>query len=94
MDIDDCLFSNDALDVKAKKIVNYLSGKIKEEYICDFKETYLFGEEGIALENICMHINSFNIKISSEIFILLKDICISYGVDLDYLKDIEHLIID
>jgi hypothetical protein len=89
-----CLFPDDALDLKAKNIVIFLNGKLSEEEICDFKETYLYGEEGIACENLCTQIYSSNIKMPRKIFNLLKDICVNYEINESYWQDLEKLIID
>lgn len=89
-----CLFPDEALETKAKDIVMYLNGKLSEENICDFKETYLYGEEGIACETLCAQIYNYNIKIPKNIFFLIKEMCLQYEVEEYYWKDLEDLIID
>ncbi|MFH1461387.1 MAG: MafI family immunity protein [bacterium] len=79
---------------KDKFIVEYLNKKLTGEQIKNFIEFLTVGEEGLAYEILCEQIYEKDIKISKRILEILKHKCISYGVDLDYLKDIEHLIID
>lgn len=93
MSINKCLFNDDALDNNANNLIKFLNCKIEEKYLCDFKETYLYGEEGITLENISMIIYEYKINLSKNIFNLFKDLCIDNGIDSYYWKDLENLIV-
>ena len=82
------------LDEKSKYIINNLEGKLREDDIKYFIETYIVGEAGIAYEDLCTQINEFDIKISKKVFDALKDMCIYYEIDPKYWNRLKNLVID
>ncbi|MFH1461389.1 MAG: hypothetical protein ABIF12_00365 [bacterium] len=87
------IYSKDFLDDKSKIIVNFLDGKINKEAINFFIETYMVGEEVIAYEVLCTNIYQEQIKLPKEIFLLIKEECLSWYLDFEYWMQLEDLVI-
>jgi hypothetical protein len=98
MVLDDCLFPDKVLtDMSgtdyAERILTYLNGKLKKDFLCSFKENYCAGEEGIAYEILCAQIEEAEIKIPKYIFLLLKRECLDWYLDFEYWMQLEPLVI-
>ncbi|KKP23790.1 MAG: hypothetical protein SZ59_C0003G0014 [candidate division TM6 bacterium GW2011_GWF2_28_16] len=88
------LLNKGMLEPKSRDIISFLEEKIDNNIIKDFLINYIAGEEGIAYEFLCSEIYASKIKLSKDIFFLIKEECLQYEVKEFYWQDLEKLIID
>ena len=79
---------------KSNYIAKKLSGIVRDTDLNEFKFLCQYGEFDQAYDVLCTQIYEFDIKISREVFELLKDMCRYYKLDDHYWKNMENLIID
>jgi len=85
--------SKDFLDEKSKVIVSFLENKLDKQEIRLFIENCMAGEEGVAYELLCAQIYGEQIKLSKKVFLLIKEMCLSWRLDFSYWLDLESLVI-
>lgn len=82
------------LGEKDKFIIEFVDKKLTNEQINNFIEFLIVGEEGLAYEILSEQIYEKDIKISKQFFDILNCKFIEFGVDKEYLEDLDHLISD